>query len=167
MKHLVLENANKITDLSMMTLGRKCVNIHTLSLICCASITDTGLSEIGKKIHLTELELSHNVRVTDVSVDAILSSSGSLVKLTIVNCPKLTDRTIGALYEADRSWGKKRNLNSLSMQQLVLRDNYNVTTQVYSDNALYQRTLSSPLSVQTIRPACEPILSTHAISTLH
>ena len=130
LKNLVLENANKITDLSMMTLGRKCLHLRTLSLICCASITDTGLSEIGKKIHLTELELSHNVRVTDVSVAAILSSSGSLVKLTIVNCPKLTDRTLGALYEADRSWGKQRNLNSQSMQQLVLRDNYNVTTQV-------------------------------------
>lgn len=130
LKNMVLENTNKITDQSMMTLGRKCHHIQTLSLICCANITDTGLSEIGKKIHLTELELSHNVRITDVSVEAILSTSGTLVKLTLVNCPKLTDRAIGALYEADRSWGKKRNLKSQSMQHLVLRDNYNVTTQV-------------------------------------
>ena len=149
----------------MMTLGRKCHHIQTLSLICCGNITDTGLSEIGKKIHLTEFELSHNVRVTDVSVEAILSSSGSLVKLTLINCPKLTDRTIGALYEADRSWGKKRNLKSLSMQQLVVRDNYNVTTQVgtslvspyqpttstYSFNTLYQHTLSTTSSF-TVHP---------------
>jgi hypothetical protein len=53
-------------------------------------------------------------------------------KLVLTNCPKLSDESIGALYEAHAAWGKKRNHRLATLTTLELRDNYNFTTQIFS-----------------------------------
>jgi len=161
LRHLRLEDA-KVTDQAVLTLGRKCHNVRTLALVCCPLVTDTGLAEVAKKIHVTELELSHNVRVTDASVEAVLSASGPLTRLTLVNCPKIGDDTLGALYEADRSWGKKRNLKAQTLTALVLRDNYNVTTQV-----LYWLSATAPNLVTLDLRNCPGVDLTQGLAQCH
>ena len=161
LKHVRLEDA-KVTDQAILTLGRKCHNVRTLALVCCPLVTDTSLAEVAKKIHLTELDLSHNVRLTDASVEAVLSASGPFSKLTLVNCPKLGDKTLGALYEADRSWGKKRNLKAQTLTSLVVRDNYNVTTQV-----LYWLSATAPNLVTLDIRSCPGVDLTQGLAQCH
>jgi hypothetical protein len=68
--------------------------------------------------------------VSDASAEAILSTSHNLKTLCITNCPKLTDRSIAALFEKVVSWGKTRNNKTLTLTELVLNENENYTTQI-------------------------------------
>ena len=50
--------------------------------------------------------------------------------LCIANCPKLTDRSIAALFEKIVSWGKTRNNKTSTLTELVLNENENFTIQI-------------------------------------
>jgi hypothetical protein len=53
-----------------------------------------------------------------------------LKNLCLANCPALTDRVIGALYEAEVAWGKKRNTKSLTLNSLNISGNPNFTSEI-------------------------------------
>ena len=74
---------------------------------------------MSRRIHLSNINISHNVHVSDASAEAILSTSHNLKTLCITNCPKLTDRSIAALFEKVVSWGKTRNNKTLTLTEPV------------------------------------------------
>ena len=128
LKSIDLENT-KITDNGLYHIGKRCTGVRSLTLNCCPKITDTGLSQLSKKIHLSNIYLCHNVQITDAGLERLLASSSQLYSVRLTNCPKLTDNAMEALYEAIAAWGKKRNTKTLSLKTLELRDNPLMTFQ--------------------------------------
>jgi hypothetical protein len=132
LRSLCLENCSRISDHSLHQIGKKCLNLDAISLRCCVNITDLGLIELAKNVRLRNLELSHNICITDIGILSLIANSSQMSKLVLTNCPKLSDDSIGALYEADSAWGKKRNHRLATLTSLELRDNYNFTIQIFS-----------------------------------
>jgi hypothetical protein len=120
----------RVTDNALFHLGRKCLNIKNLSINCCPKISDSGFRELSRRIHLSNFSVSHNVSVTDDSIEAMLSTSYKLRSFCLSNCPKLTDRAIESIYEKVVAWGRKRNLMSAFVTELVLNDNDHFSTQI-------------------------------------
>lgn len=129
LKDLNLEKT-RITDNALFHLGKKCLNIKNLSFNCCPKISDSGFRELSRRIHLSNFSVSHNVSVTDDSIEAMLSTSYKLKSFCLSNCPKLTDRAIESMYEKVVAWGRKRNLMSAYVTELVLNDNEHFSTQI-------------------------------------
>lgn len=127
--HLEIENSLIISDRGIIHFGRRCKLIHTFKMICCSKITDISIIEIAKNNHISILNLSHNLKITDESIECILSTGRHLQSITLINNILLTDRSISSLYEANTSWGKKRNMESQTMTVLECRDNDNFTSQ--------------------------------------
>ena len=130
LRELNLEHT-KITDNALFHIGRRCQNLREISLDCCNNISNSGLIELSRRLHLSAIHLSHNMSVTDVGIEKVLSNSHSLSTIRLTNCPKLTDRSVGSLYEAVVSWGKKRNTKAQHLKTLEIRDNPNLTAQVF------------------------------------
>jgi hypothetical protein len=120
-----LENLTAIGDNTMFHIGQKAENLRSLGLDCCSKVSDVGLRELSKKLHLSRISISHNVRITDSSMVALLAKVHELSELSVVNCSNLTDGTVAALYEAAAAWGTKRNTDTVRLKKLVLRDNPN------------------------------------------
>lgn len=124
------ENLSSITNTTFYQLGRRCSGIRTLKLLCCPTINDFGIFEINKKNHLESIYVSHNLSVSDKSIENLLSQSRQLKSISFINCPNMSDSSLGALYEAVVSWGKQRNMEAATVKSIELRDNYSFTYQV-------------------------------------
>jgi hypothetical protein len=122
-----LEHINTIADNTMFHLGQKALNLCSLTLECCPKVTDVGLKVVAKKLSLSEIKISHNLKITDESVAELLAHVRELDSLALVNCSNLTDSTTAALYEAQAAWGMKRNTETVKLRKLELRDNSNFT----------------------------------------
>ena len=118
-----------VTDHALSFIGKKCAALRDLSLSVCPKVSDRGLSQLVRKVHLSSLHISHNHCITDAGIASLLSASGQLYSITLMNCPKLTDASIESIYEAIKAWGKRRNTKSLTIKSVVLRDNHLLTAQ--------------------------------------
>jgi hypothetical protein len=127
--HVELENI-MVSNNALFQIGRRCASLHTLLLTCCPHISDVGLLEMAKTVHLRELNLSHNMKITDKGVEALVFCAKQLRSVVLVNCPKLTNQAVASLYEAVASWGRKRNVESEPITRLELRDNANVDAEM-------------------------------------
>ena len=114
--HFHLESS-PITNSALYHIGRRCSLLRSCRVICCPKVNNTGFLELTKKIHLNEVYLGHNVKVTDEAMEALFSSARNLQAIVLDNCPKLSDRTISCVYEALASWGRKRNTDSSSVRK--------------------------------------------------
>eukprot|EP01041_Mallomonas_annulata_P000411 gene411-745_t len=123
---------SKITDDSLFHLGKRCQVLRDIYLDCCMGITDSGLFELSRRIHLSTLHIAHNKSITDPAIEKLLSNSHQLNTINLTNCPKLTDRTIAAFHESTVTWGKKRNKRSQNLHMLQLRDNLNFSDQIFN-----------------------------------
>jgi len=65
-----------------------------------------------------------------MAIDALMNSAQVLRSLKLVDCPRLTDKVVIAMFESDVVWGKKRNTSTQSVQSLDLRLNPNYTAQM-------------------------------------
>jgi hypothetical protein len=126
LKILELENC-KISDISLFQLNRSCFNLSHIYLICCPNITDAGLRELSKKIHLCNIHISHNMHISDVGIEQLLISSSHLDCLELKNIPKLTNSSLSSIYESNVAWGKKRNERASNMSTVILTDSSNFT----------------------------------------
>ncbi len=127
---LVLEHLPTITNTALYQIGRRCSSIKVLKMLFCPKVNDFGLFELNKKNHLHTLHVSHNMSITDKSMEGLISSAKKMQSLSFVNCPNLSDNTIATLYESTMSWGKQRNAESTSIRDIELRDNYNFSYQM-------------------------------------
>lgn len=123
-----LENT-KVTDNALHNLGKRCQNVRNVTLNCCPKVTDTGLEHLCKKVHLSNINICHNLNITDDGIEKLISASNQLYSVRLTNCPKLTDAAMEAMYEAIAAWGKRRNTKSLTLKILELRDNPLITFQ--------------------------------------
>lgn len=127
--HLELENI-MISNNGLFQIGRRCTLLHTLSLVCCPHLSDMGLLELAKNVHLSVLNLSHNMKITDKGVESLVFCAKQMRSVVLVNCPKLTNKAVASLYEAVASWGRKRNVESEPITHLEIRDNSNVDAEM-------------------------------------
>jgi uncharacterized protein YneF (UPF0154 family) len=116
-----------VTDQALHHVSRRCNALRSLTLNNCGKITDDGLGELARKVHLSQLHISHNVNITDTGIECLLSASHNLESIQLRNLPKITDRSMEAMFEAVVAWGKKRNTKSLSLKTLVLEDCVSLT----------------------------------------
>lgn len=129
LRHLEL-NRCSITNNALFHLGRRCSALKSLHIICCNKVTDAGILEMTKNIHLDNIHFAHSLSVTDKSMAALLGMAADLTSLQLINLPKLTDATLSALYETGAAWGKKRSTAGTTLRQVILQDNANFTAQV-------------------------------------
>ena len=129
LSHLELENI-MISNNGLFQIGRRCTLLHTLSLVCCPHLSDMGLLELAKNVHLSVLNLSHNMKITDKGVESLVFCAKQMRSVVLVNCPKLTNKAVASLYEAVASWGRKRNVESEPITHLEIRDNSNVDAEM-------------------------------------
>lgn len=127
--HLELENLS-ISNNALFQMGRRCSGLQTLSLVCLPKITDVGLIEMAKTIHINVLNISHNLKITDKGIEALIFGAKQLQSVVLVNVPKLTNQAVASLYEATASWGKKRNVESEPITHLEIRDNSNMNAEM-------------------------------------
>jgi len=121
--------ATSASDQALHHVGRRCLNLRVLTLNMCHKISDDGLSQIAKKVHLSSLHISHNLMITDVGLEVLISAAHNLESIELKNCPKVTDRAMEAMFEAVVAWGKRRNTKSVSLKNLVLADCVSLTRQ--------------------------------------
>jgi len=121
--------ATSVTDQALHHVGRRCLNLRALTLNMCHRISDDGLSQIAKKVHLSSLHISHNLAITDLGLEVLISAAHNLESIELRNCPKVTDRAMEAMFEAVVAWGKRRNTRSVSLKNLVLVDCVSITRQ--------------------------------------
>ena len=123
-----LENT-KITDNALHNIGKRCQIVRNVTLNCCPKVTDKGLEQLCKKTHLSNINICHNLNITDAGIEKLISASNHLHSVRLTNCPRLTDSAMEAMYEAIAAWGKRRNTKSLTLEILELRDNPIITFQ--------------------------------------
>jgi hypothetical protein len=126
---LELENI-MISNNALFQVGRRCTALRDLTLTCCPHVSDMGLLEMSKNVKLGTLQLSHNMKITDKGVEALVFCAKQLTSVVLINCPKLTNQSVGSLYEAVMSWGRKRNTESEPITQLTIRDNNNMNAEM-------------------------------------
>ena len=95
LKELNLENTG-IADHALSYIGKRCSNLRSLKLMCCPKVSDKGLSQMVRKVHLSSLHISHNLLVTDAGLEALISAS-NLQSIELINCPNVTDKAIEAM----------------------------------------------------------------------
>lgn len=127
--HLELENLS-ISNSALFQMGRRCSGLQTLSLVCLPKVTDAGLIEMAKTIHVSVLTISHNLKITDKGIEALVYGAKNLQSVVLVNCPKLTNQAVASMYEITASWGKKRNMESEPITHLEIRDNSNMNAEM-------------------------------------
>ena len=129
LRSINLENCRKVSDNGLYHVGKRCHGVRSLTLNCCPKVTDSGLQELAKRVHLSSINLCHNVQITDEGLERLIAASGQLTTVGLTNCPKLTDASMEALFEAVTAWGKRRNVKTLAVKELELRDNPLMTFQ--------------------------------------
>jgi len=81
----------KITDSSLVAIGKKCPKLHSLSVMNCQMITDEGLKGLCKGCpDLKTLNISNCNKITDAGVIALVDK-----------CPKLQDLDLARDYQGD------------------------------------------------------------------
>jgi hypothetical protein len=108
-----------VSDHALSFLGKRCPNLRKLMLMCCPNVSDKGLGQMVRKIHLSALHISHNLLITDAGIEKLISASSQLTSIELQNCPNITDRSVEAMYEGITAWGKRRNTKSATLRTLV------------------------------------------------
>ena len=121
--------ATSATDQALHHLGRRCLKLRQLYVTMCPKISDHGLEQLSRKVHLSNIHIAHNLNITDAGIESVISAAHDLESVELINCPQLTDRAIESMYEAVAAWGKRRNTKALSLQRLVLQDCSRLTAQ--------------------------------------
>jgi len=158
MRALLLENSD-LSDASLFHVGRRCLKLRHINFDCCykvfhlrvialivqydagindrsfpsysvTQVSNLGLKELSKKLHLSNIVINHNSLCSDKGVELLIFSSHNLKALSLANCPALSNRVVNALYEAEVAWGKKRNTKSLPLRSLNLNGNPNFTSEI-------------------------------------
>ena len=88
--------------------------------------------ELSKTIRLTNLSITHNVRITDIGVFSILSNSSKLNNLVLKNCPNLTIEAVRSLYQLNVVWGAKKSNTAHALISLDISDTFRMTYEVLS-----------------------------------
>lgn len=95
-------NAVKVGDDLVVTIGKSCPQLLSLSLYWNLRVTDKGLDSIAAGCPgLTHLNLSGCKTVTSAGVQAVVNSCRHLVNLDLTRCVALEDRVLRAISEAE------------------------------------------------------------------
>lgn len=90
-------DGTKLKNKSIVTLGRACARLESLSVAMCPAIGDRGVGELGRHCsELLHLDL-HNTSMTDAGVLVIADSCPSLKLISLANVQSISDVSIIAL----------------------------------------------------------------------
>lgn len=107
-EHLNLYLCSKITDKSVIAIGKNCLNIQYLNLFYCKLLRDEGITALAHKCaKLRFLNLSACAKITDRSVEALAVGCSALEVLNLSKCLKVTNASVALLV---RSCLKLRDL---------------------------------------------------------
>lgn len=84
-----------LKDDHITMLLRSCVDLHRLNISWSAALTDRGLEGIGVVGgELTEIDITHCIKVTDSGIRNLVRPLQKLLKLTMANLPLVTEEGI-------------------------------------------------------------------------
>ncbi|XP_063093807.1 F-box and leucine-rich repeat protein 13 isoform X2 [Cavia porcellus] len=92
-RELNLSNCVHLSDISVLRLSERCLNLNYLSLRNCEHVTDQGIEFIVNLFSLVSLDVSG----TDISNEAFCKSSLTLELLDVSYCPQLSNEIVKAL----------------------------------------------------------------------
>lgn len=102
LEHLNLCGCINITDASLQLIALNCRFLQSLN-ISKTKVTDDGIMQLttGKCQHsLKEVQVSHCIHITDVSIETLLARCSKITILIFDGCPLITDRSRQAIGEA-------------------------------------------------------------------
>jgi hypothetical protein len=122
MKHLNLSGCS-ITDIGLSYIG-KLINMETLNICDCASITDAGIEHLRPLTNLTHITLSGCSLVGDASM-SVIGTLVTLRSLHVTSCYRITDEGIEALVHLlklqELGCGSNPNITDASIRVLMRR----------------------------------------------
>ncbi|XP_078357387.1 protein AMN1 homolog [Oculina patagonica] len=113
LEHLNLCGCVNITDASLQLIALNCRFLQSLN-ISNTRVTDDGIMHLTSGIcqqSLKEVQVSHCVHITDVSIEALLACCPRINILIFDGCPRVTDRSRQALEEAMLRGGRMKQLS--------------------------------------------------------
>ena len=116
LEHLGLQDCQKLTDQALKHVSIGLVNLKTLNLSFCVSVTDAGIKFLSKMPNLQELNLRSCDNITDTSLRYLSEGGSRLTSLDVSFCVKIGDH--GLYYLAQGLFG----LRSLSICACSISD---------------------------------------------
>ncbi|XP_068738957.1 protein AMN1 homolog [Montipora capricornis] len=102
LEHLNLCGCVNVTDVSLHLLAKNCRFLRSLN-ISKTKVTDDGVMQLttGKcQQSIKEVQVSHCIHITDVSIEALLARCPRINILIFDGCPHVTDNSRQAIEEA-------------------------------------------------------------------
>ena len=94
--HICIDGT-KLKNKSIVSLGRACARLRSLSVAMCPAVGDRGISELSRHCsELLYLDL-HGTSMTDVGVKVIADSCPLLKQINLANVESISDGSIRAL----------------------------------------------------------------------
>jgi len=101
---VVLSGVSRITtDRIVVTLARRCMQLHTLDLTGCSQVTDVGILELAtKSLPLRSIKLNGVTGLTDPSISALAKTCSKLVELELADLPLLSPISVRDIWSYSR-----------------------------------------------------------------
>jgi hypothetical protein len=97
--HFAMTQNSVLDDETLETIALANLNLTHVFLTCSISLTDVGVSSLQCCKELKNLILNTVVKITDVSLKAILSACSKLEWLSVNDCPGVTDVSLDAIVD--------------------------------------------------------------------
>eukprot|EP00899_Mesostigma_viride_P001400 jgi/Mesvir1/11260/Mv01063-RA.1 len=98
LEHLNVQGCLQLSDISMLTVARRCPSLTHLTVAGCISVSDASVREIASRCAgLRHLDVSWCERVTDAGVLAVAERCAFLEHLDVAMCSYVTDGSISAV----------------------------------------------------------------------
>ena len=89
---LNLTNCSQVADVGLWAIARHCYKIKNLICYGCDKITTVGIRSLSLRCsNLIELDLSHCVFLDDITLTVLAGGTWKIEKLSLQNCPKISD----------------------------------------------------------------------------
>ncbi|KAK3585901.1 hypothetical protein CHS0354_038437 [Potamilus streckersoni] len=97
LEHLGLQDCQKLTDQALKHVSVGLVNLKTINLSFCGSVTDTGIRYLSKMHNLRELNLRSCDNVSDIGLGYLAEGGSRITALDVSFCDKIGDQGLQCL----------------------------------------------------------------------
>lgn len=94
LEHLGLQDCQKLTDQALKHVSGGIMQLKTINLSFCGSVTDTGLKFISKMPNLQEVNLRSCDNISDTGIGYLANGTAKISTLDVSFCDKIGDQSL-------------------------------------------------------------------------
>lgn len=94
LEYLALQDCQKLTDDALRNISLGLLNLKSINLSFCASVTDSGLKYLAKMANLRELNLRSCDNISDVGMSYLAEGGSRITSLDVSFCDKMGDKAL-------------------------------------------------------------------------